>query len=66
MLGLAPGRRDDDYKASGVDHAARGRILDEQLAEMTRLWQGESIDGLGAVGPRRRAPVARRSWSAAA
>ena len=51
MLGLAPGWRDDDYKASGVDHAARGRILDEQLAEMTRLWQGESIDGLGAVGP---------------
>ena len=51
VLGLAPGWRDDDYKASGVDHAARGRILDEQLAEMTRLWQGESIDGLGAVGP---------------
>ena len=51
VLGLAPGWRDDDYKASGVDHAARGRILDEQLAEMTRLWRGESIDGLGAVGP---------------
>jgi alkanesulfonate monooxygenase SsuD/methylene tetrahydromethanopterin reductase-like flavin-dependent oxidoreductase (luciferase family) len=51
VLGLAPGWRDDDYKASGVDHAARGRILDEQLAEMTRLWRGESIDGLGTVGP---------------
>jgi alkanesulfonate monooxygenase SsuD/methylene tetrahydromethanopterin reductase-like flavin-dependent oxidoreductase (luciferase family) len=50
-LGVAPGWRDDDYKASGVDHAARGRILDEQLAEMTRLWRGESVDGLGGVGP---------------
>jgi alkanesulfonate monooxygenase SsuD/methylene tetrahydromethanopterin reductase-like flavin-dependent oxidoreductase (luciferase family) len=51
VLGLAVVWRDDDYKASGVDHAARGRILDEQLAEMTRLWRGESVDGLGSVGP---------------
>ena len=50
-LGVAPGWRDDDYKASGVDYAARGQILDEQLAEMTRLWRGESVDGLGGVGP---------------
>jgi alkanesulfonate monooxygenase SsuD/methylene tetrahydromethanopterin reductase-like flavin-dependent oxidoreductase (luciferase family) len=51
VLGVAPGWRDDDYKASGVDYAARGRILDEQLAEMTRLWAGEALDGLGTVGP---------------
>ncbi len=51
VLGLAPGVRDDDYKVSGVDFAARGRILDEQLAEMTRLWAGESVSGLGGVGP---------------
>ncbi len=51
VLGLAPGIRDDDYKASGVDYAARGRILDEQLVEMTRIWAGGSIDGLGPVGP---------------
>lgn len=51
VLGLAPGIRADDYKASGVDYAARGRILDEQLAEMTRIWAGQSVDGLGAVGP---------------
>jgi len=51
VLGLAAGIRDDDFKASGVDYAARGRILDEQLAEITRLWAGESVDGLGAVGP---------------
>ena len=52
VLGLAVGWRDDDYKASGVDHSARGRIFDEQLAEMKRLWAGESVDGLGAVGPK--------------
>ncbi len=51
VLGLAVGIRDDDYKAVGVDYAARGRTLDEQLAEMTRIWSGESIDGLGPVGP---------------
>jgi alkanesulfonate monooxygenase SsuD/methylene tetrahydromethanopterin reductase-like flavin-dependent oxidoreductase (luciferase family) len=51
VLGLAAGIRDDDFKASGVDYAARGRILDEKIAEITRLWAGESVDGLGAVGP---------------
>ncbi len=51
VLGLAVGVRDDDYKASGIDYAARGRILDEQLAEMKRLWSGEPVDGLGEVGP---------------
>ncbi len=51
VLGLAVGVRDDDYKASGIDFAARGRILDEQLAEMKRLWSGEPVDGLGGVGP---------------
>lgn len=51
VLGLAGGWRDDDYRASGVDFAARGRILDEQLAELKRLWAGEPVDGLGPVGP---------------
>jgi alkanesulfonate monooxygenase SsuD/methylene tetrahydromethanopterin reductase-like flavin-dependent oxidoreductase (luciferase family) len=51
VLGLAGGWRDDDYRASGVDFAARGRILDEQLAELKRLWSGEPVDGLGQVGP---------------
>ena len=51
VLGLAPGWRQDDYRASGVDYAARGRILDEQLAELRRLWAGEPVDDLGEVGP---------------
>lgn len=51
VLGLAPGWRQDDYRASGVDYTARGRILDEQLAELDRLWAGGPVDGLGEVGP---------------
>src|SRR5918997_5564643 len=51
VLGVAPGWRDDEYKASGVDFAARGRILDEQLAEMTRLWRGGGGGGGGKPRP---------------
>jgi alkanesulfonate monooxygenase SsuD/methylene tetrahydromethanopterin reductase-like flavin-dependent oxidoreductase (luciferase family) len=46
VLGPAPGGREDDYELSGVDFAARGRIFDEQLEQLTRLWKGE-----GGVGP---------------
>jgi len=45
-LGLAVGGRPDDYEASGVDFSARGRIFDEQLGELARLWSGD-----GGVGP---------------
>jgi alkanesulfonate monooxygenase SsuD/methylene tetrahydromethanopterin reductase-like flavin-dependent oxidoreductase (luciferase family) len=45
-LGLAVGGRPDDYEISGVDFTTRGRIFDDQLAQLTRLWQGE-----GGVGP---------------
>jgi alkanesulfonate monooxygenase SsuD/methylene tetrahydromethanopterin reductase-like flavin-dependent oxidoreductase (luciferase family) len=46
VLGLAPGGREDDYAASGVDFHSRGRIFDEQLAELNRFWEGD-----GGVGP---------------
>jgi alkanesulfonate monooxygenase SsuD/methylene tetrahydromethanopterin reductase-like flavin-dependent oxidoreductase (luciferase family) len=45
-LGLAVGGRPDDYEISGVDFTRRGRIFDDQLARLTRLWKGE-----GGVGP---------------
>jgi alkanesulfonate monooxygenase SsuD/methylene tetrahydromethanopterin reductase-like flavin-dependent oxidoreductase (luciferase family) len=45
-LGLAPGGREDDYEASGVDFSARGRLFDRQLEEMTAVWRGER-----GVGP---------------
>jgi alkanesulfonate monooxygenase SsuD/methylene tetrahydromethanopterin reductase-like flavin-dependent oxidoreductase (luciferase family) len=46
VLGLAMGGRKDDYEASGVDFASRGRIFDRQLEELGRLWRGD-----GGVGP---------------
>src|SRR4051812_2335954 len=39
VLGLAVGGREDDYELSGVDFHKRGKIFDEQLEEMTRLWR---------------------------
>jgi alkanesulfonate monooxygenase SsuD/methylene tetrahydromethanopterin reductase-like flavin-dependent oxidoreductase (luciferase family) len=44
-LGVAPGGRQDDYDASGVDFHARGRIFDRQLEALASAWKGE--DGLG-------------------
>jgi alkanesulfonate monooxygenase SsuD/methylene tetrahydromethanopterin reductase-like flavin-dependent oxidoreductase (luciferase family) len=46
VLGLATGAREDDFEASGVDFASRGRIFDRQLEELGGFWKGE-----GGVGP---------------
>ncbi len=45
-LGLGVGGRADDYEASGVDFARRGRIAEQQLGELTAVWRGER-----GVGP---------------
>lgn len=45
-LGLAAGGRPDDFEVSGVDFGRRGRIFEQQLAEMTAVWKGER-----GVGP---------------
>ncbi|TYB47981.1 LLM class flavin-dependent oxidoreductase [Actinomadura chibensis] len=37
-LGLEPGLREDDYEASGVSFAARGRTFDAQLRTLKRVW----------------------------
>ena len=42
-LGLGLGARHDDYEASGVDHATRGRRFDDQLAELRDIWEGKEI-----------------------
>jgi alkanesulfonate monooxygenase SsuD/methylene tetrahydromethanopterin reductase-like flavin-dependent oxidoreductase (luciferase family) len=46
VLGLAVGGREDDYTASDVDFHRRGRIFDDQLADLNRFWAGD-----GGVGP---------------
>ena len=45
VLGLAPGAREDDYAAAGVDFHSRGEIFDGQLAELEQIWRGDA--GIG-------------------
>jgi alkanesulfonate monooxygenase SsuD/methylene tetrahydromethanopterin reductase-like flavin-dependent oxidoreductase (luciferase family) len=54
VLGVAVGARPDDYRASGVDHATRGRAMDAQLQELRAIWSGQRRGIAGAIGP---APV---------
>lgn len=52
-VGNYRGERFDDYRVAGVDRHTRGRRLDEQVAEMRRLWAGEPFDArTGPIGPR--------------
>ncbi|HEX6521611.1 MAG TPA: LLM class flavin-dependent oxidoreductase [Streptosporangiaceae bacterium] len=51
VLGLALGGRDDDFTASGLPTTGRARQLEEQLAEMKRIWSGEERGYTGAIGP---------------
>jgi alkanesulfonate monooxygenase SsuD/methylene tetrahydromethanopterin reductase-like flavin-dependent oxidoreductase (luciferase family) len=39
-LGLAVGGRPDDFEASGVDFSRRGRIFEQQLADISDVWSG--------------------------
>ena len=51
-LGLGVGRREDDYQAVNGNFHRRGRLFEEQLAVMKRVWSGEgSVDDLAAPGP---------------
>ncbi|WP_405682435.1 LLM class flavin-dependent oxidoreductase [Streptomyces sp. NBC_00057] len=47
VLGLAPGAREDDYNASGVDFRQRGKLFDALLQRATWQWQDH-----GGIGPR--------------
>jgi alkanesulfonate monooxygenase SsuD/methylene tetrahydromethanopterin reductase-like flavin-dependent oxidoreductase (luciferase family) len=51
VLGLGLGGRDDDYTASALPTEGKGRRLDQQLAEMKRIWSGEHYGYAGAIGP---------------
>jgi len=44
-LGIGLGGRDDDYEASGVELAGRGRQLDAMLERIEEVWSG------GEIGP---------------
>ena len=50
-LGVGLGSRGDDYSASGLSTKDRGRRLDEMLAQIRRLFDGEEVGYAGGVGP---------------
>jgi alkanesulfonate monooxygenase SsuD/methylene tetrahydromethanopterin reductase-like flavin-dependent oxidoreductase (luciferase family) len=43
-LGVGLGWREDDYETSGVDYRRRGKIVDQQLEEIKRIWSESSDD----------------------
>ncbi|MGB8406516.1 MAG: LLM class flavin-dependent oxidoreductase, partial [Mycobacterium sp.] len=45
VVGVGVGNRADDYVSTGTDFGRRGRILDEQVERMRRLWAGEPVAG---------------------
>lgn len=46
-IGLGIGYRTEEYAAMGVDFTKRGRLFDEWLEVVTRLWAGETLDYAG-------------------
>ncbi len=42
-VGIAPGGREDDYVAAGVDFNARGRVLDDEIALLQQAWDGDAV-----------------------
>lgn len=51
-LGLGVGAREDDFHAAGVPFRRRGKIYDEQLAIMHRIWSGQPLsEKIGVIGP---------------
>ena len=54
-LGLGVGGREDDFQAAPADFHNRGKRFDEQLAFMSRVWNGQPVnENIGSIGP---APV---------
>ena len=55
VVGLGVGNRRDEYASTGADFARRGRLLDEQVEHMRRLFAGEPVADGATLCP---APVA--------
>jgi alkanesulfonate monooxygenase SsuD/methylene tetrahydromethanopterin reductase-like flavin-dependent oxidoreductase (luciferase family) len=51
-LGLGVGGREEDYRATGATFERRHARLDAQVAEMRRIWAGETlVAGTAPIGP---------------
>jgi len=51
-LGIGLGGRDDDYAASEIETAGRGRKLDEMLEKITEAWAGDELGPSIEASPR--------------
>jgi alkanesulfonate monooxygenase SsuD/methylene tetrahydromethanopterin reductase-like flavin-dependent oxidoreductase (luciferase family) len=57
-LGLGVGGREDDYRLTGRDFAARGQRFDQQLSDLRRAFAGEPLlEGSAPVVPDGAGPV---------
>ncbi len=50
-LCVGVGGREQDYRALDASMKGRFQKLDEQIALMKRVWQGEDFEGIGVLGP---------------
>lgn len=51
-LGLGIGGREDDYLATSVPFKKRGKLFDEELEILTKIWSGQPLnDAIGPIGP---------------
>lgn len=51
-LTVGVGGRERDYQAVGADFTKRHARMDQQIADMRRIWQGEVLEGADIVGPK--------------
>jgi len=51
VLGIGAGAREDDYEISGLDQSGRGKWLDDALAKILDIWNGDG-ELESKVGPR--------------
>jgi alkanesulfonate monooxygenase SsuD/methylene tetrahydromethanopterin reductase-like flavin-dependent oxidoreductase (luciferase family) len=51
-LGLGIGSREDDYLAASVPFKKRGKLFDEELETLTKIWSGQPLsEKIGRIGP---------------
>ena len=52
-LGLGIGGREDDYHAASVPFKKRGKLFDEELETLHKIWSGQPLnDTIGPIGPK--------------
>jgi alkanesulfonate monooxygenase SsuD/methylene tetrahydromethanopterin reductase-like flavin-dependent oxidoreductase (luciferase family) len=52
-LGLGVGGREDDYLAASVPFKRRGKLFDEELETLQKIWSGQPLsDTIGPIGPK--------------